>query len=639
MRMGRYRRNMMHGRNARRVGIPRRITGYTTVLSVLVGGLTFLAAPAFAVAPETPTTEAASAVTGTSAILHGTLNPNASGTAGYYFTYGGNGTCEGATTEPGAEATGEGIEVSTPVTGLVGSTEYTFCVVATHLEEEILESALGLPLTFMTLASKPVTEGGEVSGRTPFSASVFTFVNPEKQSTSCVFEYGETLAYGNSVPCEPGSLEGSELQLVTGTFTGLTPATAYHYRVLATNATGETNGTAGEFSTLTLEAPIVDGQSTSKVTSSSAELEAQVNPNYQETSYAFEYATNEALTGATTVAGASPLPPEFGDQFVSVAIGGLQPRTTYYYRVVPTNGTGATDGPVQSFTTLAAPVVTTGTAQQLTRTTAEVSGTVNPGGVPTSGHIAFISQEGYEAAGGAGAANPYAGGRVTPNVNVGADYTAHSVGMTQLRELTPGTTYHFAVVATNSIGTTIGPDGTFTTSAPTPPLAVTDEPVGVTQVLATLTGTVDTRGLRTTVNFEFGNTPALGSLELASITPGSESGTTVAISTSFGPYLQPGTTYYYRARASNFDGVSYGAVKSFTTSSFPGPPVFSSPPLLVAPPAPPPAKTQVVTPKKRSLTTAQKLARALRACNKKPKSRRAACRKQARKRYHKRAKK
>jgi hypothetical protein len=611
-----------------------RIAKYgSTALSVLVGGSLFLAAPAFAAAPETPTTEAASAITSTTAVLHGALNPGASGTAGYYFTYGRGENCEGVTTEPGAEATGKDIKVSAPITGLEGSSEYTFCVAATHLEGETTESALGLPLKFTTLASKPTTEGGEVSSLTPFSASVFTSVNPENEPTSCMFEYGETLTYGNSVPCEPSSLEGPEPQTVTGTFTGLTPATAYHYRVAVTNTTGKTEGTAGTFTTLALEAPIVDGESTSKVTAGGAELEAQINPNYQETSYIFEYATNEALAGAATAAGASSLPPEFGDQPASVAISGLQPRTTYYYRVVATNGAGNKEGPVQSFTTLAVPIVTTGAAQQITRTTAQASGTVNPGGTATVEHIAYIDQESYEAAVKAGAENPYAGGHVTPNVEVGSDFSAHDIETTQFGELTPGTTYHFAVVAANAVGTTIGPDMTFTSLAPTPPLAVTGEPVGITPTSATLTGAVDTRGLQTEVSFEFGSTPALGSLEQASVIAGSESGTTVAISTAFGSYLQPGTTYYYRAVASNPDGTSQGTLKSFTTSSFPALPTIGSQPLLALPPAAPPTKTSGTTPTKKRLTTAQKLAKALKACDKKPKSKQAACQKQAHKKY------
>lgn len=68
-----------------------------------------------------------------------------------------------------------------------------------------------------------------------------------------------------------------------------------------------------------------------------------------------------------------------------------------------------------------------------------------------------------------------------------------------LIELEPGTTYHYALVATNALGTTvIGPDQTFTTSPATPPIVSGLSVSGVTQTGATLTGTIDPQGLQTT---------------------------------------------------------------------------------------------------------------------------------------------
>ena len=294
--------------------------------------------------------------------------------------------------------------------------EYSVCVVATHLEGEILETTSGSAVTFTTLAAKPVTEGGEFTGATPFSASVYTFVNPENQTTSCVFQYGPTLSYGKSVPCEPGTLEGAENQVAAGTLTdalspGHRPA---DYRVVVTNPTGTTQGLNGTFSTPALQAPSIDSESASGVTTSGATLEGLVNPEYQETSYAFEYATNAALTGATSVPGASKLPPEGSDQPVSLVLSGSKQGRTYYYRIVAENETGPVDGTVQSFTTVTRPAVTTNAAEEITRTTAEASGTVDPAGALTHYHIAYTTQADYEAAVASGAANPYASGRVTP---------------------------------------------------------------------------------------------------------------------------------------------------------------------------------------------------------------------------------
>jgi hypothetical protein len=620
-----------------------RLTG---ALAAFAAGLAFSAAPALAAPPQEPVTKAASAITGTTATLNGELNPAKSATAGYEFTYNTNGTCtEGSTTTSGAEETGKAIKVSTPLTGLEARTPYTFCVLASHTEAGVTELTSGLPLTFETLAAKPVLVSESSSGVTPFAATLEAQVNPENQATtSCRVEYGLTTAYETgSAACEQGSVAGAAEQLVSAKVSGLEAAKLYHYRVVVKNATGETKGADKEFKTSTLEAPVVGSQSSSPVTSTDATLRAVVNPNYQKTTYAFKYALNEALTeGAVTVAGASPLAAEFAELPVSVSTGVLAPRTTYFYRAEATNETGTTEAAsVEHFTTVATPVVTTGAATEPTRTTAMVSGTVNPGGVPTTVHFAYIEQARYEAAVAEKAANPYAAGATTPqSESVGSDYTAHPVGPLQVSELHPGVTYHYAVVATNSVGTTIGPDVAFTTAAPTPPVAVSGDAAGITPNSATITGTVDTRELPTTLQFEFGTAPYAGSLQPATVT--SSSGTGLGISTSFNGDLQPGTTYYYRVVASSQDGTSYGAEQSFTTGSVPGLAGATAVqivgwPAFVAETAARAAREALqgtnTSPPSKPLTQAQKLGKALKVCKKKTKRKRAACEAQARKQY------
>jgi hypothetical protein len=146
-----------------------------------------------------------------------------------------------------------------------------------------------------------------------------------------------------------------------------------------------------------------------------------------------------------------------------------------------------------------------------------------------------------------------------------------------------------------------------------------------------------TLGAHTRLQFEFGTspTPGQGSLVPASVIPGSESGSTVGIETSFGNYLQSGN----RTVAINSDGTSYGAEKSFTTGSFPGLPAVTPVQIIAWPPfvaaafaaAAPHETTSTGGPK--PLTKAQKLAKALKTCKKKAKSKRAACEATARKQY------
>jgi hypothetical protein len=115
--------------------------------------------------------------------------------------------------------------------------------------------------------------------------------------------------------------------------------------------------------------------------------------------------------------------------------------------------------------------VTTGAAEALTSTTATVSGTINPGGAQTTYKFVYVTEADYnEAAGCSGIECRYAQGWSTTNRSVFATgYSPEVVGPVTLEELVPGTTYDYALVATNSTGTTVGPAKTFTTSSAPPP--------------------------------------------------------------------------------------------------------------------------------------------------------------------------
>ena len=263
---------------------------------------------------------------------------------------------------------------------------------------------------------------------------------------------------------------------------------------------------------------------------------------------------------------------------------------------------------------------------------------MTPQGLPTTYHFAYVSQATYQTPleHGEGPSNPYAQGRNTYETTLeGSDYTPHPVSVT-LEELAPGTTYHYELIATNELGSSASSDGTFTTLPPTPPLVTTGSAENVAQQSATITGTVDTRGLQTSIQFELGSTPYAGAVEPATAT--SSSGSVEAIIATFNNDLLPGTTYYYRAVATNQDGTSYGEEKSFTTGSFPA--TFTVPvtPTLIPYPtlAELNAKEAREAPKVKAtkpLTKAEKLNKALKTCRRKPKRKRDACRRQGKRRF------
>jgi hypothetical protein len=201
--------------------------------------LVYGGAGAWAAALEAPETKPASEVTGTTATLHGVLNPQNAGDPGTYeFLYKASATeCEGEESQrtPTGTALGHKQEaVSTGVTQLLPSTQYAFCLLARN---EVGETALGSPVTFTTPAVAPTVVEQSVANVGSSTATVSASIDPGGGPTSYRVEYGTTTAYGTTTPFAglPASSTPVSVRVELG---GLEPGTEYHFRFLAQNPVG-----------------------------------------------------------------------------------------------------------------------------------------------------------------------------------------------------------------------------------------------------------------------------------------------------------------------------------------------------------------------------------------------------------------
>jgi hypothetical protein len=94
----------------------------------------------------------------------------------------------------------------------------------------------------------PLASTGLATAVTDHSATLGGSVNANGASTSYWFDYGPTTAYGSSTPATDAGT-GTSAVSATATVSGLTPATTYHYRLVATNSGVTTKGADLTFTT------------------------------------------------------------------------------------------------------------------------------------------------------------------------------------------------------------------------------------------------------------------------------------------------------------------------------------------------------------------------------------------------------
>jgi hypothetical protein len=236
------------------------------------------------------------------------------------------------------------------------------------------------PVSQQTPITAPRIKGDpSASFVTSSSAVMFSELNPENARTMYEFQYARAGACEKREEEVAHKVEVSECPEVFSTpaaeshqygkigttveVSGLQPATVYRYRLLAENESNNKSeklaSTGEEGSLMTAAAPVVQAVTGAygSVGANSATISGTVNADGRPAAYAFELGV---YNGASTqygivfsgAAGASSTPVQ-----ESLALTGLQPGTTYAYRIVVKSGYGVAEGASMTFTTAGLPSV------------------------------------------------------------------------------------------------------------------------------------------------------------------------------------------------------------------------------------------------------------------------------------------
>jgi MYXO-CTERM domain-containing protein len=533
----------------------------------------------------TADTSAATGITSTGATINGAGVPNGAATQGWFrYSATDPGTCNdsfGSRVPTSSYVNLGGGTVSVPysqsIGGLLPGTKYYFCAIV----QNSYGMGYGSVRNFTTPAQGPTVNTGYASNLTMTTGLLNGSGNPGGDATTAWFRFSTSSpgtcndTFGTRAPAMGGVTLGAGNSTVSFSqaITGLTANTTYYYCALAQNSVGSSWGVVQTFTTPTV--PTALTTPASNITTSSAYLNGSGNPNRANTLGWFRYATtnpgacDDKFGSRAPTASGSSLGADIYDQPYQQSISGLSPATTYYFCAIVQSSEGTAFGNVLTFTTAAPATATTEAATSVASTTATLNGTGNPNGATAQGWFRYSTTSPGTCNDSFGTRSPTSSG-----TSLGSGTAKVPFGQA-ITGLSPGVTYFYCAIVSNSYGTGLGSLLSFTTPA-SPPTVSTD---GATGIAITLNGSANPNGAATTGWFRMATTsPGTCNDTFGTRVPAT-SGTTLGGGANWvsyqypAPSLTPGTTYYYCAIASNAVGTSFGVVRSFTA---PMPPAVST---------------------------------------------------------------
>ena len=412
-------------------------------------------------------------VNNTSVTLQGSATTNNAPTNAW-FEYGPTPSLGGLVGSQYIGSSGSSISYSYLFSGLSQNTTYYYRAVA----QNSFGTSYGNILSFTTASPSgqvPVVTTGSATPFNQGSAILYGNVTPNNASTNAWFEYGPTSVLGNvTVSQSMGS--GNSSISYSSTLSSLQPNTTYYYRAVAQNAGGISYGSVLTF--LTQQGsyyggvPTVFTNTAFAIGQTFATLSASVNPNSTVTNMWFEFGTTQSLGSSVGFqsAGSGTSLTTF-----SYALSGLQPVTTYYYRVVAQNSGGTSYGNIISFTTsysgingtAGLPIVTTRSFSSVSDARAILNAIANPNGTDTFGWFEW------------GRTTAFGHTTFSKPLGSGNDPVVFSLAASGL---SAHTLYYYRAVAQNAKGPSYGETMSFYTrdaSLPVPPQAPPPPPAPV----------------------------------------------------------------------------------------------------------------------------------------------------------------
>ncbi len=198
------------------------------LLAGFVATIAMTAGVALAASSPAVSTGSSSSIATTSALLHGTVNPNGTSTT-YQFEWGLTNTYGLAGASKSAGGGTAPLAVEFTATNLIPGTIYHYRLTAHNR----FGLSAGIDRKFKTAGNPPPdVSTGPVAQIGPTSATLTGVVDPHGEQTSFFFQYGLTATYGfqtfaGTVPA------GTVPVTVSQQLQGISPLTVFHYRIVA----------------------------------------------------------------------------------------------------------------------------------------------------------------------------------------------------------------------------------------------------------------------------------------------------------------------------------------------------------------------------------------------------------------------